>query len=275
MAQTVIGIFDNAQDAQQAAQTLINQGFDRNSIDISSNNASTTTGNNTNTNAGDSVGNFFSSLFGNNTDDYNNYSETARQGGTIVTVHAQNQQESQTAATILDQYNAIDVDARVAQYRSNQTTETTSTLATTGTGETARTATAEGDVSVPVIEENLQVGKQVVERGGARLRSRIIERPVEESLRLREEHVRVERNPVDRPATEADFNRFSEGEVEITERAEVPVVAKEARVVEEVSLGKEVTERQETVSDTVRKTEVEVEELNNNVDDAQTRSARP
>lgn len=114
--------------------------------------------------------------------------------------------------------------------------------------------------AIPVIEETMQVGKKVVETGAARLRSRIVEKPVEESIRLREEHIRVERNAVNRPATEADFANFKEGEVEMTERAEIPVVGKEARVVEEVRLGKEVEEREETIHGTVRKTEVDVEQ---------------
>jgi len=114
---------------------------------------------------------------------------------------------------------------------------------------------------IPIIEENLEVGKREVRTGGVRLRSRIIERPVEESLRLREERVNVERNPVDRPATDADLSNFQERNIEMVERAEVPVVNKEARVVEEVSIAKDVEERTETVKDTVRKTEVDVENL--------------
>jgi stress response protein YsnF len=82
---------------------------------------------------------------------------------------------------------------------------------------------------------------------------------VEESIRLREEHVSIERNNVDRPATEADFSNFKEGTIELTEHAEKPVVSKTARVVEEVSLEKEVSEREETISDTVRHTEVDAE----------------
>ncbi|MFD1756662.1 YsnF/AvaK domain-containing protein [Rufibacter sediminis] len=61
-----------------------------------------------------------------------------------------------------------------------------------------------------IIEENLQVGKREIETGGARLRSRIVERPMEEHLRLRSDHVRVERHAVNRPATEADFTCFRE-----------------------------------------------------------------
>lgn len=117
------------------------------------------------------------------------------------------------------------------------------------------------DETIPVIRENLEVGKREVERGGIRLRSRIVETPVEETVNLREETVNVERTPVDRPASGADFR---EGEVEMREQAEVPVVNKEARVVEEIKVNKEVTEREETIRDTVRETEVDVDKLDKN-----------
>ena len=65
---------------------------------------------------------------------------------------------------------------------------------------------------------------------------------------------------MDRAATGADM-AFREGTIEVTETSEVPVVAKEARVVEEVVVGKTATDRTETVRDTVRRTDVEVEDL--------------
>lgn len=112
--------------------------------------------------------------------------------------------------------------------------------------------------TIPVIKEELQVGKREVQTGGIRLKSRVVETPVQEEINLREEKVHVERTPVDRPASTSDIR---EGTIELTETAEVPVVAKETRVVEEVSLNKEVTEKEETVTDTVRNTEVDVEDL--------------
>jgi stress response protein YsnF len=84
---------------------------------------------------------------------------------------------------------------------------------------------------------------------------------VEEEVRLREEHIRIQRNAVNRPATEADFQAFKEGTVELTETAEEAVVSKQARVVEEVKVGKDVSERTQKVKDTLRKTEVDVEEV--------------
>jgi stress response protein YsnF len=71
----------------------------------------------------------------------------------------------------------------------------------------------------------------------------------------------LKRTPVDRPATEEDIENFKEGTVEVREMSEEAVVGKKARVVEEVSLGKQVSERTEKVSDTVRRTDVEVERL--------------
>ena len=71
----------------------------------------------------------------------------------------------------------------------------------------------------------------------------------------------MERKAVDRPASQADLNNFQEGQIDIVEHAEVAVVAKEARVVEEISLSKETEEHTETIRETLRNTEVDVEQI--------------
>lgn len=115
--------------------------------------------------------------------------------------------------------------------------------------------------AIPVIQEELKIGKREVQRGGVRIYQRVIETPVNETVGLREEHVNVERHPVDRPVSAADVNAFKETTIEMRESAEEAVVEKTARVVEEVVVGKEVSQRQENISDTLRRTEVEVEQL--------------
>jgi uncharacterized protein (TIGR02271 family) len=105
------------------------------------------------------------------------------------------------------------------------------------------------------------VGKREVQRGGVRIFSRVVETPVNESIGLREEHVNVERHKVDQPISTGDTTAFQEQTIEMRETAEEPVVEKSARVVEEVVVGKQVSERQQQISDTVRHTEVEVEKL--------------
>src|SRR5947209_7449648 len=98
---------------------------------------------------------------------------------------------------------------------------------------------------IPVVEEAIQVGKRRVLRGGVRVYSRITEQPVEESIGLREERVRVDRQRVDRPVTQADLAAGREQVIEVEEFAEEPVVSKQARVVEEVRVGKEVSQKTE------------------------------
>ncbi|KAA6432634.1 DUF2382 domain-containing protein [Dyadobacter flavalbus] len=116
-------------------------------------------------------------------------------------------------------------------------------------------------VKIPIIEEELNVGKTEVETGGVAVTSKIIETPVSESITLREEQVHVTREAVDRPATVDDFETFKDGKAELIETREVPVVSKIATVVEEVSIRKEVGERKEVIRDTVRKTEVDIEDI--------------
>ncbi len=118
---------------------------------------------------------------------------------------------------------------------------------------------AEGAV-VPVVEEGLVVGKREVERGGVRVFRRTVEEPVTEAVSLHEEHVVMERRPVDRAVTQADL-RTGDQVIELVETEEVPVVGKVTRVVEEVRLGVVGSDRTETVEDTLRHTEIDVEPI--------------
>jgi len=218
------------------------------------------------------------------------YSEGVRRGGTLVTVNAPDNQAEQ-AVDILNGHGAVDIEERGASYRTAgytgysetaapytteevtrerdlyRTAPAAAAVGTAATG-TAATGTATtgkvntgGEQVLQVVEEQIAVGKRQVQGGGARVHTYVTERPVEESVTLHEEHVTVNRRPVDRAVTGAD-TAFKEGTIEVTETSEVPVVSKEARVVEEVVVGKTATDRTETVKDTVRRTDVEVEEVN-------------
>jgi len=116
--------------------------------------------------------------------------------------------------------------------------------------------------AVQVVEEELSVGKRKVASGGVRVTTSVSEQPVKETVRLREEHVQAERRSADRTlsAQEAEA-AFEEKTVEMMGTSEKVEVRKEARVVGEVALTKETKERQQTVKDTVRRTDVEVEEI--------------
>ncbi|MFD2999076.1 YsnF/AvaK domain-containing protein [Pontibacter toksunensis] len=254
MSHTVVGVFDTSQEAQTALQHLVSGGFDRSNIDIAPNTSGTDGTGRDKDKDDDSIGSFFRNLFGSDDDRSDRYSSYARTGA-IVTVHAKSAQEADRAADILDEYGAVNLDERSTGYTAGATaTDTTRT-------DTTRTDTTGNGTSIPVIEEEMHIGKRTIETGGVRVRSRVIERPIEEHLRLREEHVHVERNPVNRAATPGDLNSFKEGEIEMTEHAEIPMVDKEARVVEEVNIGMDVEEHDEAIRDTVRKTDVDIEKL--------------
>ena len=112
--------------------------------------------------------------------------------------------------------------------------------------------------SIPIVEQRLRVGKREVDRGGVRVRSYVVEEPVHEEVSLREEHVEVERRPA--RGTAADEADFRERTIELSERAEEAVVAKDAVVKEEVVVRKTAEERTESVDDTVRRTEVDIDD---------------
>ncbi|GEO43487.1 hypothetical protein SAE02_76350 [Skermanella aerolata] len=124
-----------------------------------------------------------------------------------------------------------------------------------GNGAPEETETAQ------VIEEELEVGVART-TGGKRLKTEVSEQEVQETVTLHEETVEVERTRADRVLKPEEADKaFRETTVEMTEVSEKPVVSKQAHVVEEVSLSKNSGEREVTVSDTVRRQDVTVEEI--------------
>ena len=232
MAKTVIGLFDDRREAQHIVQALVDDGFRREDIRTLTSQEEASVG----TLSADGVPEAEAQA----------YADAVRRGGALVRVDAADDRADRAVA-IMERPPAVDRETR------------TGADAARARGRAGTREVETGDVKVPVVEEELQVGTRQVQRGGVRLYTRVTERPVEETVRLRDETVHVERHPVDRPATEADFAAATERTVEVTETDEEAVVRKQARVVEEVVVGKAQEERTETVRDTVRRTEVEVE----------------
>jgi len=216
-------------------------------------------------------------------EDSHTYAEGLRRGGYLVSVRVSDAQYER-ALDILDDEGTINLDERASSWRSEGWTPggsgygspattgamagaygsgTESSLTRQGAGRpagvSAETARNQDEEVIPVTEEQLRVGKREIEHGRVRVRSYTIERPVQEQVNLRDEHVSVERRPVDRSTTGAE-DAFRERTIEAEEKREVPVVSKEARVKEEVVVKKGVEQRNETVSDTVREQQVEVED---------------
>nr|WP_295373676.1 YsnF/AvaK domain-containing protein [uncultured Sphingosinicella sp.] len=142
------------------------------------------------------------------------------------------------------------------------TTGSTGMTGSSGMESRERTETVQEE-HIPIVEEQLRVGKREVNRGGARVRSYVREVPVHEQVSLREEHVSVERRPVNETLSGGQFggaDAFQERTIDMTETSEEAVVAKEAQVREELVVKKTAEERVENVDETVRRTEVDVDE---------------
>jgi uncharacterized protein (TIGR02271 family) len=285
MAKTLVALYDTVTDAEQVVQELIADGFTRSAIHLAldSTKSRTAPSASVERDAAYEGAHMIETLadLGVPYDEAYAYAEGVHRGGALVVVESSDDREER-GMEILRRLHPVDIHERTAQWqhegwtgydatamtstpRASAATATRSALeqarATARVDQGTRTRRVEGqeEVTVPVVEEDIAIGKREVERGHVRIYSRVTEQPVEESVRLREEKVTVERRPADRPATEADFAAAGKDVIEMTEKAEEPVVTKRARVVEEVVVHKDVTEHTETVRGTERRTDVDVQ----------------
>lgn len=278
---TVVGLFDSRSLAQSAIDDLIDSGFQRESINImaSDDERERWTGEEEGyfeEGSGRAMGRYSilsggtSSLTGLGVEEHDAqiYSERVSGGGFLVAVSA-DEGNAQKAADILSRYGAIDIDERASLRQEGVAHEGLASrqegieqgVASRQETDLESRSTLGQEGVIPVVEEEIQVGKRQIQKGGIRVYSHISETPVAEEVQLHEEHARVERRPVDRLPTEADQQVFQERSFEIRETAEEPVVSKQARVKEEVVVGTESSERTEVIRDTLRRTDVEVENL--------------
>lgn len=248
MASSVIGLFESGSSADRVIEDLLAAGFNERNI---------------NHYEGDQEGVEDELEREGITDaDARYYTDGLKQGGSLVSVRANDHQVDE-AVEIMNRYAGGDPESNT-EYAAGSTAGTPvldSSLDAATIGMTDATATGTDEARLEVAEERLTVGKRAVQRGGMRVRRVVTERPVEAQVTLREETIRLERRPLDRAVSGADGDPFSEQSFEFTETDEEAVVGKETRVLEEVVVGKTVEQRTETVRDTVRRTDVEIEQL--------------
>ena len=297
MQHTIAAVFDNRNAAQQAMDDLLASGFLRQDMQLTEAASGAGSAGDLSGNEDDSGGfsfkHFFSNLFGADDDRHTQaYSDAVDRGHYVLTLTAGEESEVERAADIVERYGPVDIDEQSSSAASTgqgsllggagaqqqaapmaqqyQDTRQGQPLSETqasqgpiqGGAQGAQQFTQDSDgTTIPVIQEELKVGKREVQRGGVRIFQRVVETPVNQSIGLREEHVSVDRRPVDRPLDPSDLGAFQESSFELRETAEEAVVEKSARVVEEVIVGKEVSQREQQISDSVRRTEVDIEQL--------------
>jgi uncharacterized protein (TIGR02271 family) len=119
-----------------------------------------------------------------------------------------------------------------------------------------KAASVHNDV-LRLAEEQLQVGKEMVETGRTRVRRFTTEREVAQDISLHDEHAEVMRRAVTEPASFKDVD-WSDDEIEVVETAEHALANKTARVVEEIELKKVGTDHVETIRERLRRQQAEI-----------------
>src|SRR5580693_4379875 len=199
---------------------------------------------------------FWSSLFGGEPDhDISAYDRSLESGSSVVTVRVPDEHVDRVTE-ILERHHPIDIDERAASFGLGANRSAT---APAGTREAYGAGLRDGDEEViPISEEQLTIGKRLVNRGTTRIRRFVVETPVEENVTLHSERVSIDRRPASAGARGDDAD-FTDRTIEVMETDEEAVVSKTARVKEEVVVHKEATDRVETVRDTVRRQDVEID----------------
>ncbi len=288
--ETIVALFDTSSHAELAVQDLLAAGIPVGSIERHAAGAAETA--RFEERSGASRPGFWSRLFGAEPEvDTGAYDRSIEQGATVVSVRP-TAERLDDVVRILEGHHPVDMDERDAAatgssgataglehgLRSDRddTDGKAAWIASDGLAANRRIdaelplemapGTGSSDhaelraETIALSAEALSVDKRVIHRGGTRVRRYVVESPVEEQISLHGERVSVERRAVDGfRAPEA--GSFTERAVEMTETDEVPVVTKNTRVVEEVVLRKDVTDRVETVRDTVRREDVAIEPI--------------
>lgn len=242
---TVVGVLPNHREAELTCDELVQHGFARNDISLIDD--------------GDvEADDLVRQLIGYGVPDRNArlYVDGLRRGGTLETVRVEDD-EVDEALSIMRKHTYGTSGERLTGERLGGNRLATDTKMKDRIG---NDTDLDKDETISVIGEEFMVGKRALERGGVKVTTRVVEQPVEKDVQLREEHVRVERKPVNRDI-DPDAADFKERTIEMIEHKEEPVVAKRARVIEEISLRKDVEERTEKVRDTVRKMEADVQPI--------------
>ncbi|MGH8301145.1 MAG: YsnF/AvaK domain-containing protein [Steroidobacteraceae bacterium] len=253
MSRTLTALFDSHADAEQARQCLAEIGVPPADTEIMDQSATTMQAGAT----GDreSVWEKLKHLLMPQAE-RSEYEEGIRRGGSLLTASVDDSITERTVAA-LEGCHPIDIHERSAEWaRSGWSSQPGA--ATTATDSSSSDDT--GEEVIPVAEEQLRVGKRQVDRGAVRVRAYTIEQPVQDNVRLREEHVDVQRRPATRAASMGGGDPLEERTVEMRETGEEPVVQKETQVKEEVVIRKRAEERSQPINETVRRTKVDVED---------------
>ena len=247
----IVAVYDKAGKAKDAARALEASGFAADDISVLNRDSLT--------DAELHEAGLWRRLFGRNVGDHESavYGRTLESGGAVLTLRTADT-DVPRAMKILDVHNPVDVNERATSLGVVPPLRTP--VSQPAVSQPSATAKLTKEEVLRLAEEQLEVGKRQVETGRARIRRFVTERPVETQVTLHDEHAEMVRRSVTDPSMIRDVD-WSDKVIEITETSEQPVVNKTSRVAEEVVIRREGSDHVETVRDTVRRQQVELERM--------------
>ena len=265
MNNTIIGVYDDRQDAALANATLQKQGLLESQIrmvrpeDMQAGRTRSDYHDEDKT-FGEQISAFFSSLFGDDDEDVlgPRYLEAVRRGATLVVVDVDDDKEILVAERVMSEHRSVDIDQRGANWRKQGWSDYDENAPVYNEDEAKAEREAES-ATLTETQEELKIGKRREEEGRVKVFKRVSEDKVEDSVKLESQRAVVRRRSVDRPVTAADGKAFEEGAIEVEQFREEAVAEKKTRVTGEVDVAVDRNAKTKTVSDTVRRTDVEVE----------------
>ena len=221
---TVVGLYNTVADANKVKETLRTEGYDASHITVIDQSegatGGSTAGNATSTGQTtmEKVKGFFTS-FSDHEDAHEHYAARVESGGALLAVTVPDEEAEETA-DMLYEHGATGIQG---DYKGNSTAGAEDVAVLESSKDqysaTGNTIAASGEQVIPVVEESLVVGKRQVDRGGVRIYSHVVEKPVSADVTLHDERIVLDRRPVDRSATEADFSTGT-GAIELTDKVE-------------------------------------------------------
>ena len=242
----VVAVYDTEQNASAALTSLVSAGYRTGDISVIRNEGEAEK-------AGLHEPGIWKRLFGRDLehDEATVLGRSFKEGSIIVVVRVP-EAHAPSVMSLLDRHKPVDVLDRANAY---------AMAGATNAAPEARTPVKEADEEMlRLAEEQIDVGKRLVESGHTCVRRYVVQKPVDANITLHEEHVEVIRRAISDPAYVTDTD-WTDKTIEVTDTMEEAVVNKTAHVIEEVVIRKQGSDRTQAVHDTVRRQQVLVERM--------------
>lgn len=242
----VIGLYNDPSKAQQVINELMQAGLQQNDVELMAEDQQ-------------ELESHISEL-GIRQEDAHLYAEAVRHGKAVVRAQTSDDRAEQILE-LLNRNGALDLDEVAHEFEQEQQENQQPAKQAKPSQKQSEQKSGERQ-TLSQAEESLIVEKRKTLQGGKRVTTKVSEQPVEQKVSLKEEKVEVRQEESNRKLSpEEAESAFKDETREFTETREVPVVKKEAHETGRVEIEKSTKEREETVRDKVRKSEIKTEEI--------------